>query len=95
MTLPTRGVADLAPTMIVADLVRTTGGKKVHRRSCRHNVNAAPWDYADGRTVGDLLIEAPWTSPCGVCKPYTDLNAPPPDLMAALSASLRRDRDGI
>lgn len=50
--------------------VRNPRGTVVHRPDCAYRGNAAPWRYADGRTLSSVLAEigqTPWLRACTRC----------------------------
>ncbi|USH45554.1 hypothetical protein SEA_PHABULOSO_59 [Gordonia phage Phabuloso] len=49
---------------------RSIDGKKVHLSTCRHAPSGIPWEWAEGRSVDEIQAKAPWTKPCGLCKPF-------------------------
>lgn len=56
---------------VAARLVRTQGGRMIHKDTCRYNVNSVPWQWADGRWTVDIVLAADQTGSwfCRVCKP--------------------------
>lgn len=53
------------------NLVRTRGGRVIHRDTCRHNVTSMPWLWADAVSLKAIQSAAValGLKACRVCRP--------------------------